>query len=250
MRKALLMLALATRRECRRGAGANGSPYSPGLMYGWAGARCEGERPSAGRVRDAEVDDRRGRSRTRRGGRAEPGPSGLLRRPDRRVRRDARRCVGRRELARSRLLRPLPGIAGSNPLRVLSAETLEVRREIALRGSWSYDAVSPDAATLFLVEHISVGASPRYRVRALDSLQAGSSPSRWSTPERTRLSCAGGLQPASRAATGAGRTRSTRGRRTSRSCTRSTRNGQGRSASTCRWSWGATADGLPAGART
>ena len=43
-----------------------------------------------------------------------------------------------------------------------------MRRDIALRGSWSYDAVSPDAETLFLVEHISVGASPRYRVRALD----------------------------------------------------------------------------------
>jgi hypothetical protein len=49
---------------------------------------------------------------------------------------------------------------------VLSAANLRVRRDITLRGSWSYDALSPDGRMLYLVEY--VGDDARYRVRAYD----------------------------------------------------------------------------------
>ena len=41
-----------------------------------------------------------------------------------------------------------------------------------LTGSWSYDAISPDGSLLYLVEHLSAGTNPRYRVRLFD-LPAG-----------------------------------------------------------------------------
>jgi hypothetical protein len=48
----------------------------------------------------------------------------------------------------------------------LSTSNLRVRREITLRGSWSYDALSPDGRMLYLVEYVGNDAS--YRVRAYD----------------------------------------------------------------------------------
>jgi hypothetical protein len=63
---------------------------------------------------------------------------------------------------------PAPGARGSTRFAVLNAGTLRLRKTFTLRGTWSYDAVSRDAGTLFLVEHISAGPTPRYRVRALD----------------------------------------------------------------------------------
>lgn len=49
---------------------------------------------------------------------------------------------------------------------VLSTRGLELRRTISLRGTWSYDALSPDGRKLYLVEHSVSG--PTYRVRAYD----------------------------------------------------------------------------------
>ena len=45
-------------------------------------------------------------------------------------------------------------------------------RYIELRGSWSFDAISPDGKRLYLVQHMTAGPSPRYRVRVYD-LAAG-----------------------------------------------------------------------------
>lgn len=61
-----------------------------------------------------------------------------------------------------------PGpVSGRSRFVVLSTRTLAVERTIALRGTWSFDALSPEGRTLYLVEH-----SPRgevtYRVRAYD----------------------------------------------------------------------------------
>jgi len=61
-----------------------------------------------------------------------------------------------------------PGpVAGRSRFVVLSTRALAVERTIALRGDWSFDALSPGGRTLYLVEH-----SPRgevtYRVRAYD----------------------------------------------------------------------------------
>jgi hypothetical protein len=51
---------------------------------------------------------------------------------------------------------------------VLSTRTLRPRRLFELRGSWSYDAISPDGSLVYLVEHLSAGQRPRYRVRLFD----------------------------------------------------------------------------------
>jgi hypothetical protein len=63
---------------------------------------------------------------------------------------------------------PLPGEAGKTRFVVLSTQALRVVRLVVLRGSWSYDAISPDGSMLYLVEHISAGQNPLYRVRSFD----------------------------------------------------------------------------------
>ncbi len=63
---------------------------------------------------------------------------------------------------------PLPGDAGVTRFAVLSTKTLRKSRTIALRGSWAYDAISPDGSRMFLVEYLAAGQNPRYRVRSLD----------------------------------------------------------------------------------
>jgi len=147
------------------GAGANGSPYSPGLVYGWDGVGAQNGAVrfvafgmpkstivAAVRVRDGHVV----RSRALRGFYGVPlvaydGTAGGLS-------GDGKSLV----LAS---YGPVPGAAGTTRFVVLSTRTLKPRRLIALPGSWSFDAISPDASTLYLVEHLSVGPNPRYRVR-------------------------------------------------------------------------------------
>ena len=152
--------------------GANGSAYSPGLDYGW-----EGVRAPTGDVRYVTLGT----------------PTSTV---------VAAISVRGGRVVRSRVLRdfygvplvaydgttaglsgdgrilvvasygPLPGDAGTTRFLSLRAKTLKPHRRIALRGSWSFDAISPDGSKLYLVEHISAGPSPRYRVRAYD-LAAG-----------------------------------------------------------------------------
>lgn len=55
----------------------------------------------------------------------------------------------------------------STRFAVIDTRTLRLRT-IELPGRWSYDAMSPDGATLFLVEYLSAGPTPPYRVRAYD----------------------------------------------------------------------------------
>ena len=94
------------------GAGANGSAYAPGLVYGWPGvaspdgtsATSRSDHPkstivAAMRARDGQVV-------------RSPNGAGLLRRAARRVRRDHRRPLGRRKVARPRLVR-----AAARPIR-------------------------------------------------------------------------------------------------------------------------------------
>jgi hypothetical protein len=49
---------------------------------------------------------------------------------------------------------------------------LSIRRAISLRGDFAYDALSPGAATLYLIQHVPDPGGARYRVRAYD-LRAG-----------------------------------------------------------------------------
>ena len=150
------------------GAGANGSPYSPGLVQGWDGVRASKAdvryvtlgTPSSTVV--AAIRVRTGRvlrDRILRGVWGIPivaydGTTGGL--------------SGDGKTLVVAAYGPLPGEPGTTRFTVLATKTLRKIRTIELRGSWSFDAISPDAARLYLVEHISAGASPRYRVRVLD----------------------------------------------------------------------------------
>lgn len=170
MRTALLLLAVAaTTAAIATGAQANGSPYSPGLVYGWAGvgAKEGGIRfvafgmpkstlVAAVRARDGRVL----RSHVLRGFYGVPlvthdGTAGGLA-------GDGRSLVlggyG-----------PPPGAAGKTRFAVLDTRTLTLRRPIVLTGSWSYDAISPDASTIFFTEHLRAGDNPLYRVRVFDN---------------------------------------------------------------------------------
>ncbi len=60
------------------------------------------------------------------------------------------------------------GLAVETRLLVLDTKTLGARRTIDLTGDFSFDALSPDAHTLFLIEHNSARNYERYRVRAYD----------------------------------------------------------------------------------
>ena len=150
------------------GASANGSPYSPGLTYGWDGVRAP-----AAEVRYVTLgDDRRTTVAAIRvnGGRvvrswslrgfygiplvAYDGTSGGI-------------SGDRRSLVVASY-GPRPGDAGVTRFAVLDTRTLRPRQLIGLAGAWSYDAISPDGALLYLVQHLSEGTNPRYRVRVYD----------------------------------------------------------------------------------
>ena len=72
---------------------------------------------------------------------------------------------------RTLVLASLPSVpqsgAASTRFAVIDTRTLRPRM-IDLRGRWSYDALSPDATTLYLVEYLEPGPTPAYRVRAYD----------------------------------------------------------------------------------
>jgi hypothetical protein len=53
-------------------------------------------------------------------------------------------------------------------LAVLSAPRLRVRRMVRLRGDFSFDALSPDGSSLFLINYLSANDPTRYRVRVYD----------------------------------------------------------------------------------
>ena len=63
---------------------------------------------------------------------------------------------------------PLPGDAGVTRFAVIDTKTLRKSRLLALRGSWAYDAISPDGSRVFLIEYLAAGQNPHYRVRSLD----------------------------------------------------------------------------------
>ena len=165
MKKLLAVVILGTVLAAG-GAHANGSPYSPGLMYGWNGVGQDGVRfvafgmpkstiVAAVRARDGHVL----RSSVLRGFYGVPlvaydGTAGGLS-------GDGASLV----LAS---YGPLPGERGTTRLAVLDARTLAVRHRLDLRGSWSYDAISPGGSRLYLVEHLAAPPNPRYRVRVYD----------------------------------------------------------------------------------
>jgi len=61
---------------------------------------------------------------------------------------------------------PRPGAV--TRFAVLSTKRLKRERLLELRGSWSFDALSPDGRLLYAVEYLGTGQNARYRVRAVD----------------------------------------------------------------------------------
>ena len=68
------------------------------------------------------------------------------------------------------VLASFPGAPGRSVthLAVLSTKTLRPRALLALRGSFSYDAIAPDGSTIYLIQYTSAKYFDRYRVRAYD----------------------------------------------------------------------------------
>jgi hypothetical protein len=54
------------------------------------------------------------------------------------------------------------------PLVILDARRLRVRRVVTLRGDFSFDAISPDGARLYLIQYTSPTDPTHYAVRAFD----------------------------------------------------------------------------------
>lgn len=63
------------------------------------------------------------------------------------------------------------GFRATSRFAVLNARSLRRERILTLRGTFSFDALSPDASRLYLVEHLSARDNTRYRVRAFDLAQ-------------------------------------------------------------------------------
>lgn len=56
----------------------------------------------------------------------------------------------------------------STTFTIVRTRTLAVVRTFTLPGMWTFDALSPDAATIYAIEYQSLGDPIRYRVRAVD----------------------------------------------------------------------------------
>ncbi len=67
------------------------------------------------------------------------------------------------------LIRPRASFPQSKThLLVLDADGLGVRDRLTLNGDFSFDAISPDASRLYLIQYLSPGDPTRYAVRAYD----------------------------------------------------------------------------------
>jgi hypothetical protein len=71
----------------------------------------------------------------------------------------------------STLVLTSPFAHGHSTFAVVDARRFELKRTIKLKGMWGFDALSPDAATLYLIQ-TSLPKQSRYAVRAYD-LHAG-----------------------------------------------------------------------------
>jgi hypothetical protein len=72
---------------------------------------------------------------------------------------------GRTLVLASQTPRPQSGLSR---FALLKTRTLRVDSKVALKGSFSFDALSPDASTLYLIQYTSAQHYDRYRVRAYD----------------------------------------------------------------------------------
>jgi hypothetical protein len=66
------------------------------------------------------------------------------------------------------LAQTTPVLARTSRFVTVDPESLRLRRVVRLRGSFSYDALSPDGARLYLIQHVSRQDVSEYAVRAYD----------------------------------------------------------------------------------
>ncbi len=64
------------------------------------------------------------------------------------------------------------GVSGETSFAVLGTTPLRLRKIVALPGTWSFDALSPDGTTLYAIEYLGTGQNTPYNVRAV-SLVSG-----------------------------------------------------------------------------
>jgi len=60
------------------------------------------------------------------------------------------------------------GVPSATMFAVLDTRRFRVTRQITLNGSFAYDALAPDASTMYLIQYTSARNVNRYRVRAYD----------------------------------------------------------------------------------
>lgn len=63
---------------------------------------------------------------------------------------------------------PNSPLRSSSTFRIYDTKLLTKRLELTLRGDWTFDALSPDTATLYLIQHVSRRDFLKYQVRAYD----------------------------------------------------------------------------------
>jgi hypothetical protein len=66
----------------------------------------------------------------------------------------------------------LPGAQATTRFAVIDTKRFRLRRVVTLKGSYSYDAISPNGASVFVIEYVSYEPTSNavaYRVRALDA---------------------------------------------------------------------------------
>ncbi len=98
---------------------------------------------------------------------------------------------------------PYPGAPGSTSFVVLATRTLKTLHKIDLRGSWAFDAISPDGSRLYLIEYLSVRPTPHYRVRLFDVARGKLDPRPVVDRREAEVEMRG--QPVTRKASGDGR---------------------------------------------
>ena len=165
MRRAIVFLFSLTLLLSADAVGAAGGP-SPGLQIGWDGVRAGAVRYVALPGSDASTAVAAIRVSDGRVLRYDT-VSGVFGVPL--VSFDGR-AEGLSRDGRSLVLATFPGpqAGGTTEFVVLSPRTLKVRTRITLRGSFAYDALSPDGSTMYVLQYLSNGANARYRVRAVD----------------------------------------------------------------------------------
>jgi hypothetical protein len=150
------------------GARSNGSPFAPGLVHGASGVRAPN-----GSLRYVTLATPRSTlvaAISVRSGRVVR--SGVLRGfygiPLVAFDNSTGGVSGDRQALVVASYGPYPGTPGSTSFAVLATRTLKTLHKIDLRGSWAFDAISPDASRLYLIEYLSVRPTPHYRVRLFD----------------------------------------------------------------------------------